>query len=32
MGIVGPVLAVFAVQLVLFPVPKGVFLRGIIIG
>lgn len=25
-------LAVFAVQLVLFPVPKGVFLRGVIIG
>ena len=32
MSTVGPVLAVLAVQLVLFPVPKGVFLRGIIIG
>jgi branched-chain amino acid transport system permease protein len=31
-GIAAPVLAVIAVQLVLFPVPKGVFLRGIIIG
>ena len=31
-GLALPVVAVFAVQLIVFPVPKGVFLRGIIIG